>query len=107
MFLQKIRGRYCESFYRQRSKKFFSILDVQNWPGQMCCEKTGIWGGSNRSLCLDLAFVQLLNDPRNPPENGLAVPNCFAQIAIIHELNCANTGCGCFYKWTEGKRALN
>ena len=62
MSLQKIRGRCRESFYRQRSKKLFCILDLQNWPGQMCCEKTGIWRGSNRGLRGDFAFGQLLDN---------------------------------------------
>ena len=97
----------CEDFYRQRTKKFLCILNLQNWPRQMCCEKTGICHGSNRSSCADFAFGQLLDNPRNSPENGFAVASFFAQIAIIRELNCANTGCGCFYKWTKGKRALN
>jgi len=29
-----------------REQEFFGILDLQNWPGQMCCEKTGIWRGA-------------------------------------------------------------
>src|SRR5438093_10489826 len=73
----------------------------------MCCEKTGICRGSNRSLCADFAFRQLLDNPRNSPENALAVASFFAQIAIIRKLNRANTVFGCFYKQTEAKRTLN
>src|ERR1700716_2088547 len=97
MFLAESRGRFSKSFDRQGSKKFFCIVNLQNWPGQMCCKKTTIRRGSNRHLCGDVAFSQLLDNARN----------FFAQIAIIRELNCANSRRGGFYKRTERKRVMN
>jgi hypothetical protein len=49
-------------------------------------------------LCGDVAFSQLLDNARNPPQDGLAVASFFAQIAIIRELNCANSGRGGFFR---------
>src|SRR6516225_6452924 len=96
MFLPKIRGRRCESFYRQRSKKSFCILDFQHWPGQMCGEKTGMWRGSNRSLSGDFAFGQLLDN----------LCKFWAQIAAVRKLDGANTGRSAFDKGTESKRVV-
>src|ERR1700758_2577924 len=96
MFLTKTRERRGESFYRQRSKKFFRTLDLQNWPGQMCGEKTGIWRGSNRTLSGDFGFGQLLDN------------SCkfWAQIAVVRKLDGANTGRSAFHKGTESKRVV-
>ena len=72
----------------------------------MCCEKTGIWRGSNPGLSGDFTFDQLLDNARNPRQDGLAVASFFAQIAVLRELNCANARCSCFYKRTEAKRVV-
>jgi hypothetical protein len=56
MTLSKIQGSCFENFYRQRSKKFFCILDLQNRLRKMRCEKTRIWGSSNPRLSQDFAF---------------------------------------------------
>src|SRR5206468_12741371 len=45
-----------ERFDRQRSKKFFYVLNMQNRSRQMCCEKTGIRRNSNPRLRPDFAL---------------------------------------------------
>jgi hypothetical protein len=54
--LSKIRGSCFENFYRQKSKKFFCILDLQNRLRKVRCEKTCIWRSSNPRLSQDFAF---------------------------------------------------
>src|SRR5438094_8364561 len=83
-----------QGFDWQRNKKIFCVFNLQEWPGQICREKTRIWCGSDRGLCGEFAFSQLLDNARN----------CFSHIANIGELNCANAWCGFFYKRTESKR---
>jgi hypothetical protein len=56
MSLSKIRGSCFENFYRQGSKKFFCILDLQNRSRLMCCKKTGVWRSSNPRFSPDLTF---------------------------------------------------
>jgi len=55
MSLSKIRGSCFENFYRQKSKKFFCILDLQNRLRKVRCEKTRIWRSSNPRLSQDFA----------------------------------------------------
>src|SRR5207249_3785615 len=69
-----------QGFDWQRNKKIFCVFNLQEWPGQICREKTRIWCGSDRGLCGDFAFSKLFDNARN----------FLAQIAIIVELNCAS-----------------
>ena len=117
MSLSKIRRSCFENFYRQGSKKFFCILDLENRSRQMCYKKTGVWRSSNPRLSPDLTFGQLLDNTQDvvlglassPPLDGLAVASqsFIARMLMPRcKLNCANARCGCFNKWAERKRVM-
>ena len=62
----------------------------------MCCQKTGIWGRSNRGLSADFTFGQLLDN----------APHFRTQIAAICKPNRANARRSVFDKRAEDERVV-
>src|SRR2546430_14543268 len=76
-----------QGFDWQRNKKIFCVFNLQEWPGQICREKTRIWGGSDRGLCGGFAFSLMLDN----------TGKFFRQNADIGELNFSKSGDGWFH----------
>src|SRR5947209_10809337 len=96
-----------ECFYRQRSKKFFCILDLQNRLRKVRCKKTGVWRRSNPRLSRDLTFGQLLDNTQDAIVRLASSQSITGRMPMPRcKLNCANARCGCFNKWAERKRVM-